>query len=116
MSANPFAPWVSAKKILKPGYEKYHYTDDTHIQARLTAIASYYTGLPLYYSVDYENTSMLFETFEEAMIYVAMNNLSIDSEFWATDGLIIAYSIYDEGDTFTLSDGRNITLKSQPID
>lgn len=116
MSANPYSSWVSAKKILKHGYEKYHYTDDTHIQASLTAIASYYTGLPLYYSVDYENTSMRFETFEEAMIYVTMNDLSIDSEFWATDGLIVAYSIFDEGDTLTLSDGRTITLKSQPID
>ena len=120
MSVNIYAKWTSPQKILKHGYEHYQCDDDTHIQAIFKAIISYRTGLPLYYSIDSVDDGhkdlALFETFEEAMIYVAMNNLSIDSKLWATEGISCVYSLHDEGDTLQLFDGRTITLKSQPLE
>ena len=112
---------VKPTPIIKCGYEKYdHGIDGIHTRCYLNALISFKTGLPLFYQLIVVRTSgdekLYFETFEEAMLYVTLHDLSIDTTSWRKDGVIKLYFSGDEGDTLTLSDGRTITLKSQPID
>lgn len=108
----------SAKPIIKHGYEKYdHGNDGIHRRCYLNALISFKTGLPLFYQLIIVNAArdekLYFETFNEAMIYVTLHDLSIDTAGWSKDGIVRIYYSGDEGDSLILFDGREIILKSQ---